>query len=153
MKTETALFLLVASLGAVADASTHAHDQLHAVHKRHHAHHELHRSKAERGESGLGLRAETTAVEKRSGDCPFPTDAGLVAVTPDGENGGWAQAPNMPCRRGKWCPYACPPGQLMAQWDPSVTTYEYPGSTVSVLIPAIAFFPPTNDDLARGHVL
>lgn len=131
MRTETALFLL-ASLGAVADASKHAHEHLHAAHKRHHAHHEMHQSKAERGESGLDLRAETTAIKKRSGQCPFPTDAGLVQVTPDGENAGWAQAPDMPCVPGKWCPYACPPGQLMAQWDPSVTSYSYPGSTVRI---------------------
>ncbi|GMF00709.1 unnamed protein product [Ambrosiozyma monospora] len=32
------------------------------------------------------------------------------------------------CEDGKWCQYACPPGQLMAQWNPKVTTYSYPGS-------------------------
>jgi hypothetical protein len=31
---------------------------------------------------------------------------------------------------GMYCPYACPPGQLMAQWDPSAKTYSYPQSMV-----------------------
>ncbi|KAH3665627.1 hypothetical protein OGAPHI_003815 [Ogataea philodendri] len=65
------------------------------------------------------------AHEKRAGKCSFPTDKGLVKIT--NVNGdGWAQ--DKSCQPGNYCPYACPPGQLMAQWNPSVTSYSYPGS-------------------------
>lgn len=37
-------------------------------------------------------------------------------------------SPDQPCTPGNWCPYACPPGQLMAQWDPEATSYTYPQS-------------------------
>ncbi|KAI3406168.2 hypothetical protein KGF56_001010 [Candida oxycetoniae] len=60
--------------------------------------------------------------------CPFPETLGLVAVAKDGANAGWAMSPDEPCVPGKYCPYACPPGQLMNQWDPSATTYSYPSS-------------------------
>lgn len=33
-----------------------------------------------------------------------------------------------------YCPYACPPGMLMAQWDPDATEYKYPQSMVSLNI-------------------
>ena len=68
---------------------------------------------------------------KKRTTCAFPTDAGLVAVNPSGENGGWAMSPDEPCTSGKYCPYACPPGELMAQWDPEATSYAYPQSMVS----------------------
>lgn len=35
-----------------------------------------------------------TAQDKRSAQCQISTDAGLVAVTPDSVNGGWAMAPD-----------------------------------------------------------
>lgn len=64
----------------------------------------------------------------KRGECQFPTDKGLVSVTPDAQNAGWAMSPDQPCKPGMYCPYACPPGQLMAQWDPKATSYSYPGS-------------------------
>ncbi|KAI5797977.1 hypothetical protein DFH27DRAFT_96443 [Peziza echinospora] len=64
----------------------------------------------------------------KRGKCQFPSDAGLVPVTPNLQNAGWAMSPDQPCNPGMYCPYACPPGQLMAQWDPSATSYSYPGS-------------------------
>ncbi len=63
--------------------------------------------------------------------CAFPTGAGLVTVNPGGQNAGWAMSPDEPCTAGKYCPYACPPGELMAQWDPDATSYSYPQSMVS----------------------
>ena len=72
-------------------------------------------------------------VERRDGQCTFPTDAGLVSVTPDQENAGWAMSPNQPCLPGNYCPYACPPGQVSMQWDPDATSYTYPLSMVSQL--------------------
>ena len=53
--------------------------------------------------------AELPAV-KRQAQCQFPTDCGLVAVTPDQENAGWAMSPNQPCLPGNYCPFACPSG-------------------------------------------
>ena len=70
----------------------------------------------------------TDSKLKKRTTCAFPVDAGLVAVNPSGANGGWAMSPDEPCTSGKYCPYACPPGELMAQWDPSATSYAYPQS-------------------------
>jgi hypothetical protein len=47
---------------------------------------------------------------KRQSQCQFPTDVGLVAVTPNEQNAGWAMSPNQPCVPGGYCPYACPSG-------------------------------------------
>lgn len=69
-----------------------------------------------------------TVHKRSSGTCAFPTDQGLVAVNEGGTGGGWAISKDRTCRAGDWCPYACPSGQLAAQWDPSVTSYTYPGS-------------------------
>ncbi|KAF7587777.1 hypothetical protein BBP40_006712 [Aspergillus hancockii] len=62
------------------------------------------------------------------GSCQFPKDAGLVAVTPNEQNAGWAMSPDQPCKPGNYCPYACPPGQVSMQWDPKATSYSYPMS-------------------------
>jgi hypothetical protein len=69
-------------------------------------------------------------LSKRTGSCAFPTNVGLVAVTPDQQNAGWAMSPNQPCLPNNYCPYACPPGQIMAQWNPLATSYVYPLSMV-----------------------
>ncbi|KAI1965273.1 hypothetical protein LOZ58_001119 [Ophidiomyces ophidiicola] len=67
-------------------------------------------------------------LQRRAGQCEFPSDAGLVAVTPGAQNAGWAMSPDQPCMPGNYCPYACPAGMVMAQWDPSATAYKYPMS-------------------------
>ncbi|BFZ63315.1 hypothetical protein YB2330_004437 [Saitoella coloradoensis] len=67
-------------------------------------------------------------LEKRTTTCAFPTDAGLVSVTPDASNAGWAMSPDQPCTAGMYCPYACPAGQVAMQWDPTATSYTYPAS-------------------------
>ncbi|THD00443.1 hypothetical protein EYZ11_000007 [Aspergillus tanneri] len=69
-----------------------------------------------------------TPLEKRGGSCEFPSDAGLVSITPKMMNGGWAMSPDQPCKPGSYCPYACPPGQVSMQWDPKATSYSYPMS-------------------------
>lgn len=71
-------------------------------------------------------------LEKRGGQCEFPSDAGLVSVTPKMKNAGWAMSPDQPCKPGNYCPYACPPGQVSMQWDPEATSYSYPMSMVSI---------------------
>ncbi|KAK7887767.1 hypothetical protein LTR67_009670 [Exophiala xenobiotica] len=127
----SALLLLTASL---VSAKHGAHEHLEVLHKRHHVHRHLDpRSTAENGEQGVEIRStpETTTqatVEKRGGQCAFPTDAGLVAVTPGEANAGWAMSPDQPCTPGNYCPYACPPGEVMMQWDPTATAYTYPKS-------------------------
>ena len=136
MKTRTIAHSASAllALAAAASASKHEsnHEHLHVLQKKHHAHRDVHKSAMERGE-GMELRSITpeSDIEKRGGQCAFPTNAGLVAVTPDQQNAGWAMSPNQPCLPGNYCPYACPPGQVSMQWDPSATSYTYPKSMVS----------------------
>lgn len=126
--------LLAASLAAAT--RDHVHSHLEVLHRRHRAHRDLF-STAESGESGIELRSalwETpspgAAIERRGGQCQFPTNDGLVAITPGSQNAGWAMSPDQPCLPGNYCPYACPPGQLSMQWDPSATSYTYPQSMV-----------------------
>ncbi|QYS93535.1 Glycoside hydrolase family 132 protein [Trichoderma simmonsii] len=70
---------------------------------------------------------DANSIVKR-GQCAFPTDdPNLVAVTPDAENAGWAMSPDQPCTPGHYCPIACKPGMVMAQWDPD-SSYSYPAS-------------------------
>ena len=130
-----ALFLFAASL--VEAKHDHVHSHLEVLHRRHRAHRDLF-STAESGESGIELRSapletpsEDANIERRGGQCQFPTDVGLVPVTPGSQNAGWAMSPNQPCLPGNYCPYACPPGQVSMQWDPSATSYTYPKSMVS----------------------
>jgi hypothetical protein len=98
----------------------HSLSHLDVLGKRHH-HKRIHASpKVEGIEDGL----------KKRGTCDFPSNAGLVAVTPGSKNAGWALSPDQSCSAGSYCPYACPSGQVMAQWDPKATSYTYPGSMV-----------------------
>lgn len=78
----------------------------------------------------LTLAATVAAipVEKRDNTCKFPSDKGLVAVASDKDNAGWAMSPDQKCTGGSFCPYACPPGKLMGQWDSKATSYSYPDS-------------------------
>ncbi|CAN6675002.1 hypothetical protein TRVA0_077S00320 [Trichomonascus vanleenenianus] len=72
--------------------------------------------------------AEIDLSRRGGGNCQFPANEGLVAITPNAKNAGWALSPDQECSPGSWCPYACPPGQVSMQWDPSATTYSYPQS-------------------------
>lgn len=76
----------------------------------------------------LYLALVAAAPTKRSTTCKFPTNDDLVAVTPKSMNAGWAMSPDQECTAGNYCPYACPPGKLMAQWDTAATSYSYPES-------------------------
>ncbi|GMF02255.1 unnamed protein product [Ambrosiozyma monospora] len=60
---------------------------------------------------------------RRDGRCEFPHDEGIVKLASNAH--GWAM--DNDCTDGSWCQYACPPGQLMGQWNASVTKYG-PGS-------------------------
>ncbi|KAJ5879711.1 hypothetical protein N7455_003176 [Penicillium solitum] len=83
---------------------------------------------AEAAKHGHGQSHNHVALQKRSGKCEFPSDAGLVEITPNEKNAGWAMSPDEPCEPGNYCPYACPPGQVSMQWDPKATSYSYPMS-------------------------
>lgn len=87
-----------------------------------HGHHHARRHEA---------REPTVAELVKRSQCEFPTDAGLVAVTPHKKNAGWAMSPDQSCKPGDYCPYACPSGQVSMQWDPLATSYTYPLSMVS----------------------
>ncbi|KAK6342561.1 hypothetical protein TWF718_007964 [Orbilia javanica] len=69
-------------------------------------------------------------IDKRNGgrSCKFPDKNNMVAVAKSQMNGGWALPPDQPCQPGMYCPYACPPGYLMGQWDPDAIEYTYPQS-------------------------
>ncbi|KAH7328232.1 hypothetical protein B0I35DRAFT_12396 [Stachybotrys elegans] len=92
--------------------------RFHHLHDRQHAHPHRHVRSDE----------ESAPVTKRSGQCQFPSDDGnLVAITPNAKNAGWAMSPDQECVPGSYCPIACKPGMVMAQWDPD-SKYEYPSS-------------------------
>lgn len=105
----TSVAALIGLLAFADAAHTHGHAHLHRSHN-----------------------LSDDLLEKRGGQCQFPTGAGLVAVTPGSENAGWAMSPDQPCKPGNWCPYACPPGQVSMQWNPDATSYTYPQSMVCI---------------------
>ncbi|SPO06011.1 related to UTH1 protein [Cephalotrichum gorgonifer] len=65
-------------------------------------------------------------VEKREATCSLPDHSDLVHV-PGAQNNGFAMSPDQPCKDGMYCPIACKPGMVMAQWEPG-STYNYPSS-------------------------
>ena len=121
LEIQAALGTAILLLSSPCDAKhSHRLQHLEVLGKRH-DHNRLHASPRAEGIENV--------LEKR-GTCEFPSDAGLVAVTPGSSNGGWAMSPNQPCTVGSYCPFACPPGQVMAQWNPAATSYTYPISMV-----------------------
>ena len=136
LEQKAAVGAAIVLLAAVSEAR-HSHNrpvQLENLERRHghgHSHKNAYSSRAE--------HEDEPAVDKRD-ICSFPLTAGLVAVTPGSENAGWAMSPDQPCTAGKFCPYACPPGQLMGQWDADATTYSYPASMVRLGILKPGFY-------------
>lgn len=61
----------------------------HSPFARRHAHHLLQKKFVE------------NKLAKRTA-CEFPHDAGLVAVTPEAKNAGWAMSPDQPCLPYEW---------------------------------------------------
>lgn len=115
---QTALGCALALLSApVCNAASHKH--LHHQLDKKHSH--LHGRQHENGSNTLVKRST----------CVFPgdEDPNLVAI-PGEKNGGWALSPDQECKTGSYCPIACKPGMVMAQWDPD-STFDYPVSMVS----------------------
>ncbi|KAK4450048.1 hypothetical protein QBC34DRAFT_80771 [Podospora aff. communis PSN243] len=104
------LFLSAQPVSATI-AHRHAHEQLAA---RRHAHGHHHRD-----------TANASTLEKRA-SCSLPSHPDLVPV-PGAMNSGFAMAGDVACTDGKYCPYACVPGKVMAQWQPN-SKYVYPES-------------------------
>ncbi|TVY13762.1 Uncharacterized protein LARI1_G008084 [Lachnellula arida] len=117
LDVQTAIGAAVLVLSVSCDAKhSHGMSHLDAFGRRHNHQHKRHAlPNVESTEKGL---------EKR-GTCQFPSNAGLVYV-PGASNGGWAMSPDQSCTPGSYCPYACPPGKVMAQWDEAATSYTYP---------------------------
>ncbi|KAI1273355.1 beta-glucosidase-domain-containing protein [Xylaria sp. FL0933] len=137
MKTTTVKAAIGSAILLLDGASSqHHHHHQHQHRQIHHQHH--HTSKRDIGIFGASNATSNPRYESRlpeklqarggGAKCEFPTSKGLFAVTPGSLNGGWALAPDQECVDGTWCPIACPPGQVMAQWKPG-TTYTYPEST------------------------
>ncbi|KAI1136985.1 hypothetical protein F5Y05DRAFT_93188 [Hypoxylon sp. FL0543] len=118
--------ILLLNAQPCAATAQHRHHHLHKKHSHSHIHAQVHQDAYNPKYSERNSSALMSRDGKKT--CQFPTDKGLFAVTPDGMNGGWAMAPDQECVSGTWCPIACPPGKVMAQWKPG-TTYTYPEST------------------------
>ncbi|KAL8816095.1 MAG: hypothetical protein Q9223_004835 [Gallowayella weberi] len=123
MKTTFLLAVLVVSITSIVSAK-HGDTHFRGLEHRH-LHHKGRTTSAI--EAGHAIQVEEAAIEKRTGQCQFPEDAGLVPVA-GSSNGGWAMSPDECCEPGGYCPYACPPGQISMQWDPEATSYSYPQS-------------------------
>ncbi|KAI0478746.1 beta-glucosidase-domain-containing protein [Xylariaceae sp. FL0804] len=122
--------ILMLAVPATADAAHHRHQN------RHHSLHTERRTEAVTREFSTLNNATNPRYESRKADgigkrgatCEFPSNKGAISITPGSTNAGWALSPDMECADGKWCPIACPPGQVMNQWKPD-TTYVVGEST------------------------
>jgi hypothetical protein len=85
----------------------------------HHRH--LHMAKRNQHRAAHDNNQTKELKAKGSGTCSFPSGEGLVAITPGKDNAGWAMSPDQSCTGGSYCPYACPSGQVMAQWKEGST--------------------------------
>lgn len=127
VKLRKAAGAAIVLLSVLGEASIRRNHHLELLQRKHQHLHKLHSSSAR--EDGIPL-----PELKKRGECAFPTNAGLVAVTPDQQNAGWAISPDRLCEPGNYCPYACPSGQLAMQWNPEATSYSYPLSMVRPVV-------------------
>ncbi|KAJ9077148.1 hypothetical protein DSO57_1019460 [Entomophthora muscae] len=70
-----------------------------------------------------------TEYAAHNSTCILPKDTNIVPITPNKPNAGWAMSPDQKCTSGSWCAYACRPGMVSVQWDPSVQCAAGPGCT------------------------
>lgn len=102
----------VAALVLLCAETSYAHSH---GHRRHTHSHSLRHAK-------IHAEVEKPAVEKRKSTCTLPDHSDLHFV-PGDVNNGFAMSPDQPCEDGMYCPIACKPGKVMAQWEAD-TTYE-----------------------------
>ncbi|RKF74960.1 hypothetical protein GcM1_236014 [Golovinomyces cichoracearum] len=126
------IFAGVVSLltSSCSEAYVHKHKSYHAKIPLAHSHHNLLevRNLNETDSNDELPPKDYHGIKKETSKCEFPSDAGLVAVTPKARNAGWAMSPDEQCSPGSYCPYACPSGKVMAQWNPEAKAYTYPQS-------------------------
>lgn len=70
----------------------------------------------------IHAEVEHVNVEKRKATCTLPDHDDLHFV-PGDVNNGFAMSPDQACEDGMYCPIACKPGMVMAQWEAG-STYE-----------------------------
>ncbi|KAK4230086.1 hypothetical protein QBC38DRAFT_63515 [Podospora fimiseda] len=92
----------------------------------HNAHRHAHQQHAKKAIHSHHADAPIGQLKPRKVACHLPDDPDLVRV-PGQVNNGFAMSPDDPCEDGKWCPLACKPGKVMAQWKPG-TGFRYPES-------------------------
>lgn len=117
---------LTNAIAALVLLCTEASAHRHGLRRRAHSHFTRHAQLSAKIEQ---LNVEHAGVEKRGSTCSLPDHSDLVRV-PGDKNGGFAMSPDQACEDGMYCPIACKPGMVMAQWKAD-TTYEYPDSMVS----------------------
>lgn len=146
--------ILLFSAQPCAATTGHRHHHLHLEKKHNHIHSHGHGPAHSNSTNPKYSVRNSSPLVSRDGKktCKFPTDKGLVAITPSGQNGGWAMSPDQQCDSGTWCPYACPSGQVMAQWKPG-TTYAYPESTVSAMLLTPNMRQPANSNTVWWYLL
>jgi hypothetical protein len=93
-----------------------------------HRHAHAHYSKRH-GHARQADEAVSAPIVARKAKCTLPDHPDLVYV-PGKDNNGFAMSPDQPCEDGTWCPIACVPGKVMAQWKPN-TSYTVGDSMVS----------------------
>ncbi|KAK3306892.1 uncharacterized protein B0T15DRAFT_156731 [Chaetomium strumarium] len=81
-----------------------------------HRHAHAHYSKRH-GHAHQAEEAASAPIVARKAKCTLPDHPDLVYV-PGKVNNGFAMSPDQPCEDGTWCPIACVPGKVMAQWKP-----------------------------------
>ncbi|KAH6635173.1 hypothetical protein B0J18DRAFT_40035 [Chaetomium sp. MPI-SDFR-AT-0129] len=124
--------LLLAAHPASANPNQHRHAHVDYARRHGHNHDHIHGSHSHQVEDLVAPAVDavkTDDVSKivaRKPRCTLPDDPDLVYV-PGKDNNGFAMSPDQPCEDGSWCPLACVPGKMMAQWKPH-TTYNYPDS-------------------------
>lgn len=101
-------------------SATHGHRHAHEHLARRHGHGHYHQHAVE--------PVNASSVKKR-GTCSLPTHPDIIPV-PGAMNNGFAIPGDRECSDGSYCPYACVPGKVMAQWQPN-SKYVYPESMVS----------------------
>ncbi|KAL1835720.1 hypothetical protein VTK73DRAFT_5443 [Phialemonium thermophilum] len=115
---------LLLSVPPAAGSYSHRHAHLHDL--QHHARRHIHAHHPASSDERAHADAHASAPLGRRATCSLPNDPDLVPV-PGASNNGFAMSPDQSCTSGSYCPFACRPGKVMAQWQPG-STYVYPQS-------------------------
>ncbi|KAB5577719.1 hypothetical protein GE09DRAFT_529480 [Coniochaeta sp. 2T2.1] len=111
-------------LSAQPAGASHSHRLAHSQFNKKHSHIHQH----QHSDDVIAKREEL----KKRGICSLPDHPDLVPV-PGELNHGFAMSPDQTCANGTYCPIACVPGKVMAQWKKG-TGYTYPDSQYGGLL-------------------